>query len=90
MWPNWLVVSQVKDSNNNFITTVLPLNKGRTRAIHRIGPHNIDVLSRIICRMLGDLWGNIIKGKQMDSVRFCIEQGVKTLLIFILIFFCVI
>ena len=77
MWPNWLVVSQVKNSNNNIITPVLPFNKGRTRAIHRIGPHNIDVLSIIICGMLGDWWGNKIKGQQMDSVRFCIEQGVK-------------
>ncbi len=79
MWPNWLVVSQVKDynNNNNIISPTLPFNKGRTRAIRRIGPHNINVLSIIICGMLGDLWGNKIKGQQMDSVRFSIEQGVK-------------
>jgi ubiquinol-cytochrome c reductase cytochrome b subunit len=75
LWPNWLVASQVKDYNIH--TTVLLFNKGRTRAIRRIGPHNIDVLSIIICGMLGDWWANKIKGKQMDSVRFCIEQGVK-------------
>ena len=27
--------------------------------------------------MLGDWWGNKIKGQQMDSVRFSLEQGVK-------------
>ena len=27
--------------------------------------------------MLGDWWANKIKGQQMDSVRFIIEQGVK-------------
>lgn len=78
MWPNWLMVSQVKDyNNNNIISLTLPFNKCRTRAIRRIGPHNINVLSILICGMLGDLWGNKIKGPQMDSVRFSIEQGVK-------------
>jgi ubiquinol-cytochrome c reductase cytochrome b subunit len=75
MWPIWLVASQVKDLN--IPTTVLLFNKGRTRAIRRIGPHNIDVLSIIICGMLGDWWANKIKGQQIDSVRFCIEQGIK-------------
>lgn len=79
IWPNWLEVYQVKysNNNNNIISPTLPFNKGRTRAIRRIGPHNIDVLSIIICGMLGDWWGNKIKGQQMDSVRFSIEQGVK-------------
>lgn len=27
--------------------------------------------------MVGDWWGNKIKGQQMDSVRFSLEQGVK-------------
>ena len=76
-WPNWLVVSYVKDNTNNLFSTVLSFNKTRTRAILRIGPHNIDVLSIIICGMLGDWWGNKIKGQQIDSVRFSIEQGVK-------------
>jgi ubiquinol-cytochrome c reductase cytochrome b subunit len=76
MWPNCLVDYQVKYTNSD-IPSVLPFNKGRTRAIRRIGPHNIDALSIIICGMLGDWWGNKIKGQQMDSVRFCIEQGVK-------------
>jgi len=75
-WPNLLLVSRVKD-NDKIISPTLPFNKSRTRAIHRIGPHNIDALSLIICGMLGDWWGNKIKGQQMDSVRFSIEQGVK-------------
>ena len=56
-WPNWLVVSLV---NNNISSKkhiscyaseskALPFNKSRTRAIRRVGPHNIDVLSIIIC-----------------------------------------
>jgi len=76
MWPNWLEDSQVKCKNNNQ-PSVLPFNKGRTKAVQRIGPHNIDGLSVIICGMLGDFWGDKIKGQQMDSVRFCIEQSVK-------------
>lgn len=76
-WPNWLVVSHVKDNDYIYVCTVLPFNKPRTRAIRRVGPHNIDVLSIIICGMLGDWWGNKIKRAQMDSVRFSIEQGVK-------------
>jgi len=76
-WPNWLVVFHVKENDYVYVCTILPFNKTRTRAIHRVGPHNIDVLSIIICGMLGDWWGNKIKGAQMDSVRFSIEQGVK-------------
>jgi len=52
-WPNRLVDYQVKYTNSE-IPSILPFNKGRTRAIRRIGPHNIDALSIIICGMLGD------------------------------------
>lgn len=74
-WPNYLGSDQVEYTT--IISSILPFNKGRTRAINRIGPHNQDVLSIIICGMLGDWWGHKIKGNQMDSVRFNIEQGVK-------------
>jgi hypothetical protein len=53
MWPNGLVDYQVKYTSD-IVVSVLPFNKGRTRAIRRIGPHNIDALSIIICGMLGD------------------------------------
>jgi hypothetical protein len=33
---------------------ILPFNKSRTKAIKRIGPHNINVISIIICGLLGD------------------------------------
>ena len=33
---------------------MLPFNKGRTKAITRIGPHNKQVLDIIICGMLGE------------------------------------
>lgn len=77
LWPNLFLVSQVKKKDNIVISPSLPFNKSRTKAIHRIGPHNTDALSIIICGLLGDWWGNKIKGSQMDSVRFSIEQGVK-------------
>ena len=80
-WPNCLLVSHVKDNIYNFqgsrLAPFLPFNSGRTKSIRRVGPHNIDVLSIIICGMLGDFWGNKIKGQQMDSVRFIVEQGVN-------------
>ena len=56
---------------------IIPFNKSRTRAIKRIGPHNIDAISIIICGLLGDWWGNKIPGAQMNSVRFNLEQSVK-------------
>jgi hypothetical protein len=45
------MIHHVKD---NIISPVLPFNKTRTKAVLRIGPHNIDILSIIICGMLGD------------------------------------
>lgn len=75
LWPNWLVV-YVKN-NDNSICPANAFNKSRTRAMRRIGPHNIDVLSIIICLLLGDLNANKIKGEQMDSVRFSLEQCVN-------------
>lgn len=40
MWPNLLEVSQ---DDIMLTSSILPFNKSRTRAIHRIGPHNLDV-----------------------------------------------
>jgi hypothetical protein len=53
----------------------LAFNKSRTKAIYRIGPHNIDVLSVLICGLLGDWWGDKIKTKNVGSIRFSIEQA---------------
>ena len=65
MWPSLLLVCQNLLGSEYSITlqcsaakSILPFNKSRTRAFLRIGPHNIDVLSIIICGLLGDLWGN--------------------------------
>ena len=71
------MVSHVKNNDDKSISPALAFNKSRTRAIRRIGPHNLDVLSIIICGMLGDFLGNRIKGEQMDSVRFSLEQCVN-------------
>jgi hypothetical protein len=48
---NQKILSNKKNLHN---LSILPFNKARTKALHRIGPHNIDVLSIIICGMLGD------------------------------------
>jgi len=54
----------------------LPFNKSRTKAILRIGAHNQDILSVIICGMLGDWWSDTINSRTSNSVRFQIEQSV--------------
>ena len=85
MWPSLLLVCQNLLGSEYSITfqcsaaaaNILPFNKSRTRAIKRIGPHNINAISIIICGLLGDWWGNKIPGAQMDSVRFNLEQSVK-------------
>ncbi len=59
------------------ILPLLPFNKKRTKAILRIGPHNLDILSIIICGMLGDWWSHLISGKNGPSVRFQLEQSVS-------------
>jgi len=81
-WPNLFFGSQeLLGSEYSIIiqcsANFLPFIRTRTRAIKRIGPHNIDILSIIICGLLGDWWGNKIPGAQKDSVRFNLEQGVK-------------
>ena len=80
MWPNW----KYENINIDFIfseiilnSKVLPINKSRTKAILRIGPHNKDILDIIICGMLGDFWADKIQGKQLNSVRFNIEQSIS-------------
>jgi len=53
-WPN----CKYDFSNITYITTtmtMLPINKPRTKAILRIGPHNKEVLDIIICGMLSSL-----------------------------------
>jgi ubiquinol-cytochrome c reductase cytochrome b subunit len=85
MWPSLLLVCQNLLGSEYSITfqcsaaatNILPFNKSRTRAIKRIGPHNIHAISIIICGLLGDWWGNKIPAAQMDSVRFNLEQSVK-------------
>jgi len=42
------------DEKGNTGLNLLPFNKARTRAILRIGPHNKQVLSILICGMLAD------------------------------------
>lgn len=70
-WPNWVLISHNECNQKNYFT------KSRTKALHRIGPHDKEVLSIIICGMLGDWWADEIKGQISPSVRFNIEQGIS-------------
>lgn len=72
-WPNWMLnIRSICNSNDDSL-----FGKSRTKALHRIGPHDKEILSIIICGMLGDWWSDKIKGQIMPSVRFNIEQGIK-------------
>jgi hypothetical protein len=53
MWPRCLLINFIKNLNLYLIEN-LPFSKARTKAVYRIGPHNIDVLSVLVCGMLGD------------------------------------
>ena len=58
------------------LSSMLPINKSRTKAILRIGPHNKETLDIIVCGMLGDYWADIIPGKTLNSTRIQIEQSI--------------
>jgi ubiquinol-cytochrome c reductase cytochrome b subunit len=72
MWPNWMLISHI--NNKQYMPF---FSKARTKALYRIGPHNIDVLSIIICGMLGDWWADKIKGQVSPSIRFSLEQCIN-------------
>ena len=75
-WPIWMLINDVKLLYLYFNDN-LPFNKARTKAIYRIGPHNIDVLSVLICGMLGDWWADKLNNQSGFSVRFNVEQSVS-------------
>ena len=77
LWPNWEYDISDVVYCNCILGNMLPFNKARTKALNRIGPHNKQVLDIIICGMLGDFWADKIPGKQLDSIRFNIEQGIS-------------
>lgn len=78
-WPNceYIFNEEAMPTTTGIISNMLPFNKARTKAILRVGPHNKEILDLIICGMLGDFWGDLIKGKSINSVRFQIEQSIK-------------
>ena len=53
-WPNCKYDFGFATNITYMTSTMLPINKPRTKAILRIGPHNKEVLDVIICGMLGD------------------------------------
>ena len=72
-WPN----CEYDFTNTTYIgSSMLPINKPRTKAIFRVGPHNKQILDIIICGMLGDFWADKIPGQTLDSTRIQIEQSI--------------
>lgn len=57
--------------------TILPFSKKRVRANYRIGPHPIDILSILICGLLGYWGGNVQRNKHYSSYTFFLEQSIK-------------
>jgi len=76
VWPIWMLMNDIK-VKFKFKSLDLAFNKARTKAVYRIGPHNIDILSVLICGMLGDWWGHKVNSQFGYSVRFSIEQSTK-------------
>jgi ubiquinol-cytochrome c reductase cytochrome b subunit len=80
MWPNWKYFDL--NTINSIVTinglsiVVLPINKARTKALNRIGPHNKKILDIIISCMLGGFWAEKIPGNPLNSIRFNIEQSI--------------
>jgi len=68
MWPNWYIMDELS------FMSIASFSSPKTPAIKRIGPHNKEVLSQIICGLLGDWWGNRIPSKGAFSYRFEIDQ----------------
>jgi ubiquinol-cytochrome c reductase cytochrome b subunit len=76
LWPRCLLIKDIK-IRYFLLYFDLSFNKARTKAIYRIGPHNIDVLSVLICGMLGDWWGHKLNNQSGYCVRCNIEQGIN-------------
>lgn len=76
LWPKCMLINDIKYMSTYLSDTILPFNKPRTKALLRVGPHNIDILSVLICGMLGDWWADELNNQSGISVRFNIEQGV--------------
>lgn len=83
LWPNCeydlsnIVNGPASIAQAGILGKMLPFNKPRTKALTRIGAHDKQVLDIIICGMLGDFWADKIPGKQLDSIRFNIEQSIS-------------
>lgn len=77
LWPNCEYDITNIIQNNSIMGAMLPFSKPRTKALIRIGPHDKQVLDIIICGMLGDFWADKIPGKQLNSIRFNLEQSIS-------------
>jgi hypothetical protein len=51
-------------------STMLHINKARTKALLRVGPQNKDWEDLIICGMLGGFWADSIPGKKNKVLEY--------------------
>ena len=72
----YILSSKMKKKEQENIN-ISHFSKARTKALYRIGPHNKDVLSILVCGLLGDWWADKIKGQVSPSIRFNIEQAIN-------------
>lgn len=56
--------------NETLMMSLMPFNKPKTRAIQRIGPHDMTILSILIGSLLGDASAE----KHGEGTRFCFQQ----------------
>jgi len=48
-----MLINDIKVISSSILSN-LPFSNSRTKAIYRIGPHNIEILSVLICERVGD------------------------------------
>ena len=52
------------------------IDKARTKALNRIGPHNKKKLDIILSGMLSDFEADEIPGNSLNNIRFNIKQSI--------------
>ena len=68
-----LMPNRIRLFTTNTIIDNLPFNKSRTKALHRIGPHNSIIIDIQIGSLLGDGWAE----KRLGATRLHIHASAK-------------
>ena len=80
MWPNWKYfnfnITNSIVTINGLSIVVFTINKARTKALNRIGPHNKKILDIILSGMLSDFEADEIPGNSLNNIRFNIKQSI--------------